>query len=310
MLAQLFEVYGIFEVKRSAIKNITFYVMSSNDEAGLAAGQYWTSVENWPSARMTDYYFHADKTASTSAPTIKETASTTFSFDPSNPVPTFGGNNLPPSIGGSISCGPLDQSAADARSDVLTFQTEIQQRDLALTGGIMATLYVSSDVIDTDFNVKVSDVYPTGEVRLLQDNAVRMRWRNGSPTPEYLVKGEVYEVQMNLANTSYVIPTGHALRFSVSSSNFPRFSVNPNNGLLLADEKYPGENVIAHNTIYHSAKYPSRVSLPVVQKIQLPQVHVLKEVQTAYPQITTELLAKFSASIEKMIKRSAKKLQK
>jgi hypothetical protein len=88
--------------------------------------------------------------------------------------------------------------------------------------------------------VKISDVYPTGEARLLQDNAVRMRWREGGLEPVNMKKGEVYKVELSLWNTSYVVAPGHNLRFVVSSSNFPRFSVNPNNGLLLADENYPG----------------------------------------------------------------------
>ena len=79
--------------------------MSSNDEAGLSVGQYWTSMESWPQPKMTDFYLHADGSASTSMPKTGETASTSFVFDPSNPVPTNGGNNLPPDIGGSIECG-------------------------------------------------------------------------------------------------------------------------------------------------------------------------------------------------------------
>merc|ERR1740127_327905 len=98
------------------------------------------------------------------------------------------------------------------------------EEPLALMGPMLATLYVSSDSIDTDFMVKISDVYPTGEARLLQDSAVRMRWREGSRDPMYVVPGEVYEVEVGLWNTSYIIAEGHALRFSVASSNFPRFS--------------------------------------------------------------------------------------
>ena len=212
-----------------------------------------------------------------------------------------GGNNLPDSIGGSIPCGPMDQQETDnaLRTDQLLFQTAVlgEDEELALTGPIMATLFVSSDAIDTDFMVKISDVYPTGEVRILQDNAARMRWREGGLEPVYMAKGEVYEVTMNLSNTSYVVAPGHALRIAISSSNFPRFSVNPNNGLLLADPTYPGENVTASNTLFHSAQYPSRVSLPVIadKSAQLPDVDVLKEMREAYPQITDNMLSKFDA---------------
>lgn len=213
----MFEVYGIRPVVRPGISNITFYVMSSNDEAGRSAGQYWTSVEKWPTPRMTNYYLHSDGSLSTSLP-ADSSSSTTYSVDPNNPVLTVGGNNLPPDIGGSIPCGPMDQSTVDQRDDVLLFQTPVLDQELVLTGPLLATLFVESDAVDTDFmvyilhlpppaiyshvfydmfaQVKISDVYPTGEAILIQDNAVRMRWRKGGLVPVYLTKGEVYEVTL------------------------------------------------------------------------------------------------------------------
>jgi putative CocE/NonD family hydrolase len=298
VLAQLFEVYGIFPVQRAGIKNVTFYVMSSNDDAGKQAGQYWTSLDKFPTPKMTDYFLHADKSASTVAPADSETLSTSYQFDPSNPVPTFGGNNLPHSIGGTIPCGPMDQTPADIRSDVLAFNTPIFTEELPLTGPLFATLYVSSDVIDTDFMVKISDVYPTGESRIIQDNAIRMRWRDNTLDAKFMEKGQVYKIEVNIWNTSYIVAPGHALRFTVTSSNYPRFSINPNNGLLLADSRYPGENVTAINTLYHSAQYPSKFTLPIVNKRQLPEVKVLKEVQTMYPHLTDDFLKSNAKHIE------------
>eukprot|EP01036_Dinobryon_divergens_P027208 gene27208-35939_t len=295
VFGQLFQVFGVKASERPLIHNITFYVMSSNDEAGLTAGQYWTSLTTWPRAAMTDYYLHADKTASTTLPGSDDAASTSFKYDPANPAPTMGGNNLPDSIGGTIPCGPLDQAEVDARSDVLTFQTAVMDEELALTGTILATLYVSSDAKDTDFTAKVSDVYPTGEVRILQDNAIRMRWREGGQTPVYMKRTEV--------NTSYVVAPGHALRFSISSSNFPRFSANPNNGILLADPSYPGKSIVATNTIYHSRRYPSKITLPVVHKKLMPAIDVVKEMQKAYPMLGDEAtLLKMSKYLEALPK--------
>jgi putative CocE/NonD family hydrolase len=302
VIGQLFEVMGVIPaLPRTEIKNVTFYVMSSNDEVGKAAGLYWTSLETWPSATQTPYYFHTDKTASTKAPVDGEAVSTTYKYDPADPVPTLGGCNLPASIGGSIPCGPLDQTEADIRADVLTFQTEVHTEELAISGGIYATLFVSSDAIDTDFTAKVSDVYPTGEARLIQDNAFRMRWRDNELVPSSIEKDKVYKIEFNLWNTSYVVAPGHSLRFSISSSNFPRFSVNPNNGLLLIDENYPGENITAMNTLYHSAQYPSHISLPIVKKSQIPEVDVIKAVQKSYPMIDEAFIHKQTARFHKMI---------
>lgn len=304
VFGQLFETYGILAHGRNAIKNITFYVMSSNDEAGLKAGQYWTSVESWPTPKMVDFFLHADGTANMLPPTPSEAASSSYKHDPADPVPTLGGNNLPDSIGGSIPCGPLDQTVADQRSDVLKFQTEVLSEELPLTGPLLATLYVSSDAIDTDFAVKISDVYPTGEVRLLQDNMVRMRWRENTLTPVFMEKNEVYKVEVNLWNTSYIVAPGHSLRVSVASSNFPRFSVNPNNGVLLADPSYPGANITATNVLYHSLRYPSKVTLPVVNRFQIPEVLVLNEIQKKFPMLTEDFIKSKTPLLNKLLTKS------
>jgi len=300
ILAQMFEVYGIRPVSRSAIKNITFYVMSSNDEAGKQAGQYWTSLEKFPDYKATDFFLHADRSATSKKPSIGDDASTSYTVDPASPVLTMGGNNLPPDIGGSIHCGPQDQSEVDKRSDVVVFETEVFADTFYMTGPLWATLYVSSDAIDTDFMVKISDKYPTGEAILIQDSAFRMRWRENGLTPVYMSKGKVYEIKINLWNTSWAVAPGHALRFSIQSSNNPRFSVNPHNGLLLNDPQYPGANITAVNTIYHSAQYPSKITLPKVNKFQLPEVRVLKEVQTLYPDLTEAMINKFDTKLNSM----------
>jgi hypothetical protein len=101
------------------------------------------------------------------------------------------------------------------------------------------------------------------------------------------------------------------LRVSVSSSNYPRFSVNPNNGVLLADPTYPGVNITATNTLFHSPKYPSRVILPVVnKKKQLPEVHVVKAMKAAYPSlITDESIQRQSLRLDDLIARGTRRSQ-
>lgn len=288
-LMQAFETFGVRPVARNNIKNVTFYVMSSNDDAGKEAGQFWTSMETFPETQPTKYYLHGDRSVSTKAPCAEDglAESTSFIFDPASPIGTQGGNNL----FSDAPCGPLDQQEIDLRDDVLVFQTPVFDEELALTGAINGHLYVSSDAVDTDFMVRMSDVYPDGTARLIQDSAVRMRWREGGTTPVMMEKGQVYPASISLWNTSYIVAPGHSLRFAVSSSNYPRFSVNPNNGLLLADAAYPGQNITATNVVHHSAEYPTYIELPVVNKNQLPQIHNLKaEFETAYPQVDYNLV--------------------
>jgi putative CocE/NonD family hydrolase len=138
----------------------------------------------------------------------------------------------------------------------------------------------------------MSDVYPTGEVRLIQDSAVRMRWREGGLEPVMMEKDTVYKVTASLWNTSYVIAPGHKLRLVVTSSNSPRFSVNPNNGYLLSSAD-PGPFVTANNVLYHSAQYPSHFTLPVVSMKQVPELQDVKGIwNKAYPHIDADSFLK------------------
>ena len=94
--------------------------MSSNDDAGLKAANYWTTLEDFPVAKMTDYYLNPDSSLSTEQKYEDGVESHfTYIHDPLNPVPTIGGNNLPDSIGGTIPCGPLDQQELNSRKDIL-----------------------------------------------------------------------------------------------------------------------------------------------------------------------------------------------
>lgn len=316
-IAQLFDLFGIHDVKRTAIKPVTFYVMSSNDDAGLKAGQFWTSVDAFPTPKMTDYFLVSDgnggRSVSMSASAAAEgdaAAATSYKVDPSDPIKGNGGANLPPGIGGTIHCGPLEQQDIDnaGRTDLLLFDLPASDDEMVLTGEMTAELYVSSDAVDTDFMVRLSDVYndDAGTVRLLQDNAVRMRWRENTLEPVYMEGADkVYKIQMSLWATSYVLAPGHQLRVSVQSSNTPRFSVNPQNGLLLADPKYPGENVVAVNTLHHSAQYPSKVTLPLITNKgeALPEVDVLKEIKHELKDVLTDkLMEKVHGYLEKKVK--------
>ena len=138
-------------------------------------------------------------------------------------------------------------------------------------------MFVSSNVTDTDFVVKVTDVFPTlGESgkptsMLVQDGDFRMRWRDGpnatSPTP--MVGGQVYSIDVSLGPVSYVFNTGHRIRVTVSSSNFPRFSVNPNTG---APVNASGPVKVAVHTLWHDAVHPSHVQLPVVSLDGMPEI--------------------------------------
>jgi predicted acyl esterase len=168
-MANMYELFGVprRDHTRPRLKNVTFYVMSSNDAAGLAIGNYWTSLDQFPEVRPVRFFLRADGSLSTVHLGAKdqEAVNSSFVYDPANPVPTKGGANL------DLPCGPLDQkddagTPLDERADVLVFETDqvAEKEALWLTGALSATLHVASSAIDTDFTVKLSDVYPSGEV--------------------------------------------------------------------------------------------------------------------------------------------------
>jgi uncharacterized protein len=193
-----------------------------------------------------------------------------------------------PTIGGGISAaapvmepGGFDQRGGpgvwrskdslplNARADVLTFQTPPLDENVEVTGPLTVVLYVSSSAADTDFTAKLVDVYPpTGDdpdglAINVSDSIIRARYRNGWTEPEPMSPGEVYELRFELFPTAIVFRAGHRIRLDISSSNFPRFDVNPNTGGPLGVER---RFELAHQTIHHDARRPSHIVLPVVDR--------------------------------------------
>ena len=140
-------------------------------------------------------------------------------------------------------------------------QTIFYSKDVEITGPISATLYAASSAPDTDFTVALVDVSPDGSTHLVQEGIIRASFRDGVDLRSPIEPGKVYEYVLDLWATSYVVRAGHRIRVEVSSSNFDRYDRNPNTG---NDFGLSAETVPATQAIYHSAKYPSRITLPVV----------------------------------------------
>jgi uncharacterized protein len=242
-------------------------------------GGYWRSEREWPLARArnTSFYLHAGGKLSTQKPEVRF-AATTYQFDPREPVPTVGGNisvgfEIMPGGGfdqrarASVTADLHDPLPLAARPDVVVFQTAALESDLEVTGSITANLWVSSSALDTDFTVKIIDVYPAstdypdGYALNLTDSIMRARFRDSFTKPELMAPNEVYQLNFPLYPISNVFKQGHRIRVDVSSSNFPRFDVNPNTGGTLGET---GGMVAANNTVHHDADRPSHLVLPVI----------------------------------------------
>jgi len=189
-----------------------------------------------------------------------------FDYDPMNPVPSYGGNVC--CTGNAVQGGAFDQRKMEARPDILVYSTEPLKEGIEVSGPIEVTLYVSSDAKDTDFTVKLIDVYPDGRAYNLDETIQRVRYRNGYDKPEvWMEAGKVYKVTLQPMTTSNFFEAGHRIRLEVSSSNFPRFDRNLNTGGKNYDES---KGVVAHNAVHHSKQYPSEVKITVVKKSSAP----------------------------------------
>ena len=151
-----------------------------------------------------------------------------------------------------------------ARPDVLTFETEPLDEDVAVVGPIEIELWVSTDAPDTDFTAKLIDVYPsskdfpTGFAMLLSDSIFRCRYRKSWEQPEPITPGEVFRITIEPFATANLFKAGHRIRLDISSSNFPKFDVNPNTG---GPEGMGRTFNIARNGVHMSVNRPSNMIL-------------------------------------------------
>jgi predicted acyl esterase len=236
-------------------KPVHYYVMG-DVTAKVAPGNFWRSADRWPPPATTqDYYLHPDGKLSVDKP--GGDYSQTYKYDPKYPVPTVGGAELGADI------GPKDQRKTESRADVLLFTTDALAEPLEVTGRILAKLYVSSDCPDTDFTVKLTDVYPDGRSMSVTDGVRRASLRESFSEAKPLEPNRIYEVTVDLWSTSLVFNRGHKIRIAVSSSNAPRFDPNPNTRLPFRSSN---ETRVATNTVRFSTQYPSRVELPIYKQ--------------------------------------------
>jgi hypothetical protein len=230
----------------------------------------WQTADTWPpqgAQPMTFFLSSAGKANTLNGDGLLTAAAPpadqpdSFTYDPMDPVPSYGGNVC--CTGNAVTGGAFDQRKMEARPDILVYTTEPFKEDTEVSGPIEATLYVSSDVKDSDFAVKVLDVYPDGTAYNLDETIQRLRYRNGYDQPlAWMEPGKVYKVSLQPMTTSNYFAAGHRLRIEVSSSNFPRFDRNLNTGGNNYDEV---KGVVAHNAVHHSKQYPSQLTITVVK---------------------------------------------
>jgi hypothetical protein len=236
----------------------------------------WRDEHEWPLARAkaTKYYLHSTGFAntrfgngvlSTDAPATEPPDH--YRYDPRNPVTLWGGHGCCDYAFAAI--GPLDQRVNESRSDVLVYTTPVLAEDTEVTGIPEAQLTFSTDVTDTDFFVKLEDVYPDGRSIDITEGQARARFRESQEHPTLLTPGKQTSIDIKLWGTSNVFKKGHRIRVQITSSNFPRFNRNLNSGKAMQDET-EADIRVADQTIYHSGPTASAIVLPIIPGMTNP----------------------------------------
>lgn len=285
---------------------VTYYRMSTCNSPTTATatgskklhhGGDWDTDSEWPlsDTLFIKYFAHPDGTLKTDPPSTGD-SSTTYKFDPKNPVPTLGGNcssyytfenreepieelpltdrptisitgrggydqkTRPSTFGADPPYGPLEE-----RNDVITYRTPPLEEPVEIVGPIIARVYASTDAADTDFTAKLIDEYPPssdypgGFSLNLCDSICRAKYRGYRRDPDPIEPEEIYQFVMEPYPTGNIFSKGHRIRLDISSSNFPRYDVNDN-----TNERPPSrKRSIAFNTIYHEEEHPTHIELPV-----------------------------------------------
>lgn len=244
------------------IPRVQYYTMGINK---------WQYSETWPprGVKYLTYFLGSDGNAKTmygnGSLSLTENSSSetkdSYVYDPMNPVKSYGGGVC--CTGNAVQGGSFDQRVMETRADILVYTSEPLEEGVEVSGFIEADIYVSSDVKDTDFTIKIIDVYPDGSAYNLDETIQRARYREGYDKEVFMKKGEVYKLSFSPMSTSNYFKKGHRIRIEISSSNFPRFARNLNTGGNNFDEKI---GAIATNNIHYSENYPSQIRIPVVSK--------------------------------------------
>lgn len=234
---------------------VTYFVMGDVSDTD-APGNVWRTAARWPpvATRPTPLYFCENRSLSLTKP--ENAKPLRYDYVPTNPVPTIGGAQL------TLPAGPKDQRSIEDRPDVLVFSSDLLREPIEVTGRVRAKLWISSDSPDTDFYVRLCDVYPDGRSLNICEGRIRARYRESFSREVRLKPDEIYPLDVDLWSTSIIFNKGHRLRVHITSSSAPGFEPNPNTGEPF---RSGGGTRIARNAVYCGGTPASHLLLPVAE---------------------------------------------
>jgi putative CocE/NonD family hydrolase len=218
----------------------------------------WREVDRWPlAAHEESLYlsFDGDEARLTAQAPAGEQVPRSYRYDPTDPAPTQLDVKRYP-----IEDVPLDQGAVETRSDVITYTSAPLSEELVVSGWAHLELFAASDCDDTEWHVKLTDVWPDGRSLKVCQGCLRASYRESLEDPSPLVPGDVYRFDVEMWPVHHAFLPGHRVRVSITSSDFPWFARNLNRFGPLKDQAEPR---VATNTVHHGGTYASRIKLPV-----------------------------------------------
>jgi len=223
---------------------VRYFILNSNK---------WMTSSEWPpvESKNRKLYLTASGTLAGEA---GDESSMQLTYDPSNPVPSDHRDDQGRTMN-------ADWSFAGERSDVLCFCSDIFSADTDLAGDIKAVICASTDVPDTDFAVRVTDIYPDGYERQICAGLVRARHRNGLFRNDFLEPGKRERFEIMAGHVGYCVKAGHRIGLQLMGSLFPAFNRNLNT------KEAPSlgrDYVTAHDEICTGGENASYIEIPVI----------------------------------------------
>ncbi len=236
----------------------------------------WRRHDRWPPAatQAQSLYFHPGGRLSFDPPGETGQAHDEYQSDPDRPVPYI--DHI--GVGMAVEYMVADQRFAARRPDVLVYQTDVLGEDVTLAGPLTAELHVSTTGTDSDWIIKLIDVYPSdypdlnpnprgvrmgGYQQLVRGDVMRGKFRNSLERPEPFTPGEPTPVKFAVPDVYHTFRPGHRIMVQIQSTWFPLVDRNPQSFCDIYQAK-PSDFQRATQRVYRSRELPSRLTVPVL----------------------------------------------
>jgi len=236
----------------------------------------WTTYDQWPPKKgvtARELYFQPNKQLSFTKPAASGEQFDSYVSDPANPVP-YRKQPISPTFGGSGWTTWLvgDQRFLDDRKDVLSWETDALTDDVTVAGDIVAKIFAATTGTDSDWVVKLIDVYPENDAKMpgyklmIANEVLRGRFRNSFTKPEPIPANKVVGYNIDLHTNNHTFIKGHRILVQVQSTWFPLIDRNPQNFVPNIFMAKDGDFQKATQRIYRSSQQASSISLPVLAR--------------------------------------------